>query len=59
MRWWWLLPVWLGVIAAAVSGVLLYNAGGMYIGIALVLAAAAGAVLGVVGLIASYLWRSS
>jgi hypothetical protein len=36
---------WLGVVVAALAGVLLYLAGGMYIGILLVLAAGIGATL--------------
>jgi len=49
-----LLLGWLGVLVVALGGVLLYLAGGMYIGILLVLAA----VMGVVGLIASQVSRT-
>ncbi len=49
-----LLLGWFGVLVVALGGVLLYLAGGMYIGILLVLVA----VMGAAGLIASHLSRT-
>jgi hypothetical protein len=49
-----LLLGWFGVLVVALGGVLLYLAGGMYIGILVVLVA----VMGAAGLIASHLSRT-